>query len=156
MQLSLSMMAHQLTQKYAIAYVQQHKSAFARLVQNCAYCISSISSTLYTTNGDERKENEVEKGLVPLSFLLVFSPVCTSILRRRIGRPISYIWALLMVFSLRRICDPADCLNYLLPNERSSEVVLRLRQPNLLPGVICRTNRYFKSFLPYALNNYKA
>ena len=56
----------------------------------------------------------------------------------------------------RRICDPADCLNYLLPNERSSEVVCRLRQPNLLPGVICRTNRYFKSFLPYALNNYQA
>jgi hypothetical protein len=55
----------------------------------------------------------------------------------------------------RRICDPADCINYLLPNERSSEVVCRLRQANLLPGVICRTNRYFKSFLPYALNNYK-
>ena len=54
-----------------------------------------------------------------------------------------------------RICDPADCLHYLLPNERSSEVVRRLRQPNLLPGVICRTNRYFKSFLPYALNNYQ-
>jgi hypothetical protein len=55
----------------------------------------------------------------------------------------------------RRICDPADCLNFLLPNERSSEVVCRLRQSNLLPGVICRTNRYFKSFLPYALNNYQ-
>ena len=53
------------------------------------------------------------------------------------------------------ICDPVDCLHYLLPNERSSEVVRRLRQPNLLPGVICRTNRYFKSFLPYALNKYQ-
>jgi hypothetical protein len=46
----------------------------------------------------------------------------------------------------RRICDPADCLNYLLPNERSSEVACRLCQSNLLPGVICRNNRYFKSF----------
>jgi hypothetical protein len=32
----------------------------------------------------------------------------------------------------RRNCDPADCLNYLLPNERSSEVVYRLRQANLI------------------------
>jgi hypothetical protein len=57
----------------------------------------------------------------------------------------------------RRICDPADCLNYLLPNERSSEVVCTLRQSNLslLPGVICRTNRCFKSYLPYALNSYQ-
>jgi hypothetical protein len=54
-----------------------------------------------------------------------------------------------------RICDPVDCIHHLLPNERSSEVVRTLRQPNLLPGVICRTNRYFKSFLPYALNNYQ-
>jgi hypothetical protein len=54
-----------------------------------------------------------------------------------------------------RICDPADCLNYLLSNERSSEVVCRLRQSNLLPGVICRTSRHFKSFLPHALNIYQ-
>jgi hypothetical protein len=54
-----------------------------------------------------------------------------------------------------RICDPANCLNYLLPDERSSEVVCRLRQSYLLPGVISRTNRYFKAFLPHALNNYQ-
>jgi hypothetical protein len=34
----------------------------------------------------------------------------------------------------RRICDPAYCINYLIPNERSPEVVCRLRQANLLPA----------------------
>jgi hypothetical protein len=41
-----------------------------------------------------------------------------------------------------------DCLNYLLSNERSSEVVCRLRQSNLLRGVICQLiailNRFYR------------
>ena len=55
----------------------------------------------------------------------------------------------------QRILNRDDCLNYLLPSERPAEIVDRLRQSNKLPGVTCRTERYFKSFLPYALNNYQ-
>ena len=55
----------------------------------------------------------------------------------------------------KRISRRDDCLNYLLPSERPAEVVDRLRQPDKLPGIICRTERYFKSFLPHALNNYQ-
>jgi hypothetical protein len=42
-----------------------------------------------------------------------------------------------------RICDPADCLNYLLPSERSIETVYSLRHFNHLPFITCRTNRFF-------------
>ena len=56
----------------------------------------------------------------------------------------------------KRISSPNDCLNYLLPSERPAEVVNRLRQPSKLPGIICRTERYLKSFLPHALINYQS
>jgi hypothetical protein len=56
----------------------------------------------------------------------------------------------------KRISSPNDCLNYLLPSERPAEVVNRLRQPSKLPGIICRTERCFKSFLPHALINYQS
>ena len=55
----------------------------------------------------------------------------------------------------QRILNRDDCLNYLLPSERPAEIVDRLRQSNKLPGVTCRTERFLKSFLPYALNNYQ-
>ena len=54
-----------------------------------------------------------------------------------------------------RISSPVDCLNYLLPTERPPELINRLRRANKLPGVKCRTDRYFKSFLPHALHNYQ-
>ena len=54
-----------------------------------------------------------------------------------------------------RISSPVDCLNYLLPTERPPELINRLRRANKLPGVKCRTDRYFKSFLPHALQNYQ-
>ena len=54
-----------------------------------------------------------------------------------------------------RISCPVDCLNYLLPTERPPELTNRLRRANKFPGVKCRTDRYFKSFLPYALQNYQ-
>jgi hypothetical protein len=56
----------------------------------------------------------------------------------------------------RHICDPADCLNCLLPNERTTETVTKLRNFNAFPGITCRTNHYAKSFLPYSLNNYQS
>jgi len=54
-----------------------------------------------------------------------------------------------------RISSPGDYLNYLLPGERPAEIVNKLRHPNKLDGIICKTERYFKSFLPYALRNYQ-
>ena len=55
----------------------------------------------------------------------------------------------------KRISCPADCLNHLLPSERPSKVVDRLRNANNLPGILCRTERYRKSFLPHALQFYQ-
>jgi hypothetical protein len=54
-----------------------------------------------------------------------------------------------------RVSRPDDCLNRLLPAERSEDILNRLRQPNRLPFAICRTNRFLKSFLPYSLSNYQ-
>ena len=55
----------------------------------------------------------------------------------------------------RRICNTTDCINHLLPSERQTEMIHKLRNANKLPGIICRTERYFKSFIPYALRNYQ-
>jgi hypothetical protein len=43
------------------------------------------------------------------------------------------------------ICNPDDCLHYLLPSERPAETTCKLRQANKLPGITCRTNRFFKT-----------
>ena len=48
-----------------------------------------------------------------------------------------------------------SCLNYLLPQTRSSDAVQRLRKPNYLVADIPRTTRFQKSFLIHALNNYQ-
>jgi hypothetical protein len=53
------------------------------------------------------------------------------------------------------ICNPEDILNRLLPAERTSEFTLKLRQTNKWPCPLCRTSRYFNSFLPYSLNNFQ-
>ncbi len=55
----------------------------------------------------------------------------------------------------RKICRDNDCLNYLLPCKRPTELLHKLRRPDILPGILTRTNRFYKSFLPYALNNYQ-
>jgi DDE superfamily endonuclease len=47
------------------------------------------------------------------------------------------------------------CLQYLVPDQRSVDILSKLRQPNTLPGILCRTERFLKSFLPYALSNYQ-
>jgi hypothetical protein len=48
-----------------------------------------------------------------------------------------------------------SCLNYLLPQTRTSDAVQRLRKPNYLIADIPRTTRFQKSFLIHALNNYQ-
>lgn len=54
-----------------------------------------------------------------------------------------------------KICQPEDCLNRLLPPERVSENISKLRHADKLPGILCRTDRFFHSFIPYALNKYQ-
>jgi hypothetical protein len=54
-----------------------------------------------------------------------------------------------------KICRTSDCANYLLPNKRPVELLDRLRYPGSLPGILCWTNRFYKSFIPYALNHYQ-
>lgn len=54
-----------------------------------------------------------------------------------------------------KICRSNDCINYLLPSKRPSELLDRLRQPNSLPGILCKTNRFYKSFIPYAIEHYQ-
>jgi len=57
----------------------------------------------------------------------------------------------------KRISCSADCMKYLLPNERPVEVIEvidRLQRASKLPRIECRTERYFKSFLPQAVCTY--
>ena len=55
-----------------------------------------------------------------------------------------------------KLCRSDDCINYLLPNKRPNELLDRLRQPNSLPGILCKTNRFYKSlFIPYAIQRYQ-
>ena len=54
-----------------------------------------------------------------------------------------------------RMSQPTDCLFRLLPTERNTETINRLRRATRLPTFQCRTTRFFNSFLPYALRNYQ-
>jgi len=54
-----------------------------------------------------------------------------------------------------KISRSTDCINYLMPNKRPIELLNRLRQPNSLPGIICKTNRFYRSFIPYAIQHYQ-
>jgi hypothetical protein len=48
---------------------------------------------------------------------------------------------------LNKICQPQDRLNRLLPPERVSENISKLRHADKLPGILCRTDRFFYSFI---------
>ena len=54
-----------------------------------------------------------------------------------------------------KICDDNDCINYILPRKRPLELTNMLRQSNSLPGFLCKTNRFYKSFIPYAIRHYQ-
>jgi hypothetical protein len=54
-----------------------------------------------------------------------------------------------------KICRINDFANYLLPNKRPVELLDKLRYPRSLPGILCPTNHFFKSFIPYAFNHYQ-
>ena len=54
-----------------------------------------------------------------------------------------------------KICRSTDCINYLLPNKRPIELLNTLRQPNSLPGILCKINRFYRSFIPYVIKHYQ-
>ena len=54
-----------------------------------------------------------------------------------------------------RICKPQDCLNWLLPSVRPTDVTNRLRHSNNYPLPRCRTERFKSSFLPFCLFNFQ-
>lgn len=54
-----------------------------------------------------------------------------------------------------RICKPQDCLNWLLPPVRPTDVTNRLRHSNNYPLPRCRTERFKSSFLPFCLFNFQ-
>ena len=55
----------------------------------------------------------------------------------------------------QKICQPDSCLRGLLPPDRPTDVINRLRRCNELPTIKCRTNRFSKSFIPYSLAHYQ-
>jgi len=48
-----------------------------------------------------------------------------------------------------------NCLNYLLPAKRDSEIISSLRTAKEYPLICAKSTRFKKSFLPYALSNYQ-
>jgi hypothetical protein len=45
----------------------------------------------------------------------------------------------------KRMCSNRDCLQYLVPDQRSVDILSKLRQPKTLPGILYRTERFLKS-----------
>ena len=58
-------------------------------------------------------------------------------------------------FYLRNILNSESCLNYLLPAERDTNIVRRLRRANKMEPIAARTERYRKSLIPFCLANYQ-
>lgn len=54
-----------------------------------------------------------------------------------------------------KVQSESDCIHNLLPIERSNILLSKLRCANLLPYINCRTNHFYKSFIPYSLRNYQ-
>ena len=54
-----------------------------------------------------------------------------------------------------KICRPNDCLHSILPAERDINSTQRLRNVKKYPAISARTERYLKSFVPYAIANYQ-
>jgi hypothetical protein len=53
------------------------------------------------------------------------------------------------------LLQPTSCLHDILPAERDTAIINKLRHANKLPHLFARTERYKCSFVPYALANYQ-
>ena len=54
-----------------------------------------------------------------------------------------------------KMADTDNCLNYLLPTRRDSEIICSLRITKEYPLICANSTQFKKSFLPYALFNYQ-
>ena len=54
-----------------------------------------------------------------------------------------------------KMADTGNCLNYLLPVKRDSEIISSLRTAKEYPLTCAKSTQFTKSFLPYALSNYQ-
>ena len=54
-----------------------------------------------------------------------------------------------------KMADTDNCLNYLLPARRDSEIICSFRTAKEYPLICAKSTRFKKSFLPYALFNYQ-
>jgi len=53
------------------------------------------------------------------------------------------------------MADTDNCLNYLLPAKRDSEMISSPRIVKEYPLIRAKSTRFKKSFVPYALSNYE-
>jgi len=54
-----------------------------------------------------------------------------------------------------KMADTDNCLNYLLPAKRDSEIISSLRTAKEYPLICAKSTWFKKSFLQYALSNYQ-
>ena len=57
-------------------------------------------------------------------------------------------------FFEKSVLSSTSCLHYLLPSCRDTNIITKLRHANVYATPTVRTNRFRKSFIMYALDNY--
>jgi len=57
-------------------------------------------------------------------------------------------------FFKRQVLASNALLHYLLPERRDNDTIRSLRNSQPLPSTRARTNKFYKSFLPYSLTNF--
>lgn len=55
----------------------------------------------------------------------------------------------------KSMLSPSSCLHYLLPEPRDSTLINKLRNSSQYLACTARTDRFNKSFIQYAINNYQ-
>ena len=58
---------------------------------------------------------------------------------------------LVATFFKRQVLASNALLHYLLPERRDSDTIRSLRNSQPFPSIRARTNKFYKSFLPYCL-----
>ena len=71
-----------------------------------------------------------------------------------VSKPIAVRLDNLALQFFHKVCQSNDC-KLLVPNKSPNGLLDRLHQPNFLPGILCKPNRYYKSFTPCAIQHYQ-
>jgi len=61
---------------------------------------------------------------------------------------------LISTFFKRQVLASNALLHYLLPERRDNDTIRSLRNSQPFPSIRARTNKFYKSFLPYCLKNF--